>query len=127
MSERGLSRSRFKETLRKELKRVRGKATEVAIDTGISETTLSHWISAENTAVPTAEKALLIAQSLGVSLEYLITGEKQESRIISPDIEEALNLLNSLPPEMRSVAIKQIRALAESIGVDDSSKQRQTG
>jgi len=108
------SRSRFKETLRKELKRVRGKATEVSVETGISETTLSYWINDNNSAVPTAEKALQIARSLGVSLEYLITGDPTIRTSLSPEIERAVVLLESMNADIRSKAVSILETLAES-------------
>ena len=48
---------------------------ELAIKTGLSHKTIENYVKKE-ASVPAADKAVLIAQALGVTVEYLVTGEK---------------------------------------------------
>lgn len=113
-----------------ELVSEQGKKAEISQKTGFPHSTIRGW-AAEGGSLPTIEEAYDIANALGVSLEYLVTGEKTEVKdqniVMSDDLTEAVDLLQSLPPELRSIAIAQIRVLAASIGTDDSSKHKETG
>lgn len=63
---------------------------ELSFMTGISENTIKSYIK-EDAAEPKISKALIIAKSLNVSIEYLVTGTVQ-SETSSKNMKE-INLL----------------------------------
>ena len=63
----------FKENLKSELLFQNLLVKELAVKTGISKRTLDNYLRDKNSE-PTAENAVKIAQTLGVSTEYLVTG-----------------------------------------------------
>ena len=65
----------FKENLKSELTFQDMLVKELSAKTGISKRTLDNYLR-DNPANPTVENAVKIARALGVSVEYLVTGEK---------------------------------------------------
>ena len=63
----------FKDILRDELNYQDITVKELSLKTGVPKPTLSCYLSARNT-MPPADIAVRIAQVLGVSVEYLVTG-----------------------------------------------------
>ena len=59
------------------------KQRELAAKSGLSLKTIENYIKKES-SIPSADKAVLIAQALGVSVEYLVTGRKDKK----PDITD---------------------------------------
>lgn len=51
---------------------------ELSAKTGISKNTLDNYLSGQK-SIPNAENAVKIAQVLGVSVEYLVSGESAKS------------------------------------------------
>ena len=81
---------RFKENLRF-LMECRGIQTkELSKITGISENTIKSYIK-EDSAEPKVSKAIILAEALNVSLEYLVTGKEIE--ISSLDNKKEINTL----------------------------------
>ena len=66
----------FKENLKEELKFQDIKVKELAFSTKINKRTLDNYLR-ENESQPTVENAVKIAQALGTTVEYLVTGKKQ--------------------------------------------------
>ena len=64
----------FKETLRSELDFQDIKVKELSARTGISRRTLEGYLSARG-SIPPADVAVRIARALGVTVEYLVTGD----------------------------------------------------
>jgi len=64
----------FRENLKSELTYLDMTVKELAAKSGINKLTIDHWLSAKG-KIPTLEKGVKIAQVLGVSVEYLVTGE----------------------------------------------------
>jgi transcriptional regulator with XRE-family HTH domain len=48
---------------------------ELAAKTGLSLKTIENYVK-KDSSIPSADKAVLIAQALGVTVEYLVTGKK---------------------------------------------------
>jgi transcriptional regulator with XRE-family HTH domain len=65
----------FKENLKSELMYQDMQVKKLADITGISRFTLGNYLSVRE-RIPTADVAVKIAQALGVSVEYLVTGEE---------------------------------------------------
>jgi len=77
----------FKENLKSELVYQDIQVKELADITGISRYTLGNYLSVRE-RIPTADVAVKIAQALGVSVEYLVTGEDNiiEKSSLGPEI-----------------------------------------
>ena len=69
----------FKENLKSELQFQDIQLKELAEKTGISKYTLGNYLTGHN-SIPTADSAVKIAQVLGVSVEYLVTGKSNEMK-----------------------------------------------
>jgi len=80
----------FRENLKSELAYQDMLIKELAVATGISRHTLDNYLNVRE-RMPTADVAVKIARALGVSVEYLVTGEENR-----PD-------KSSMGPEIRSL------------------------
>ena len=80
----------FKENLKSELTYQNMLVKELAAASGISKPTLDNYLCVRG-YMPSASAAVKIARALGVSVEYLVTGEENR-----PD-------KSSLGPEIRSL------------------------
>jgi transcriptional regulator with XRE-family HTH domain len=89
----------FKENLKSELAYRDMLVKELSASTGISRHTIDNYLNVR-ARIPTADVAVKIARALGVSVEYLVTGE------------ENLPGLASLSPEIRSL-IQNVQELDE--------------
>ncbi len=67
----------FRDNLKSELDFQDIKVKELAARTGISRRTIDQYLSSA-AKMPSAENAVKIAQVLGVSVEYLVTGKPSE-------------------------------------------------
>ena len=68
----------FKENLKSELLYQDMLVKELAVKTGISRHTLDNYLNVREN-MPTADAAVKIAQALGVTVEYLVTGEENQA------------------------------------------------
>lgn len=64
----------FRDNLKSELTYKDIRVKELAHKTGISKHTLDHYLT-ENGTTPSVEYAIKIANALGVSVEWLVTGK----------------------------------------------------
>ena len=67
----------FRENLRETLVFTSMEQKELALKTGLSLKTIENYVK-KDSSTPSADKAVLIAQALGVTVEYLVTGKKSE-------------------------------------------------
>jgi len=84
----------FGECLKGELEYRGMLVKELAHATGIPKHTLDKYLLTNGT-MPSADNAVAIAQALGVTVEYLVTGKELPCTEVPH---------NSLSPEMRSIA-----------------------
>ena len=68
----------FKENLKSELLYQDMQVKELAAKTGISRHTLDNYLNVREN-MPTADAAVKIAQALGVTVEYLVTGDENQT------------------------------------------------
>jgi transcriptional regulator with XRE-family HTH domain len=73
----------------------------------------------ENGSIPSADKAVQIAQVLGVTVEYLVTGTespKKASVSVEPEIDneirQLIKAINNLPKSKQRIVIKNALHLA---------------
>jgi transcriptional regulator with XRE-family HTH domain len=106
----------FKENLKAELIYSGIMVKELSAQSGIKKHTLDNYLNTHN-AIPNAEAAVRIAQVLGVTVEYLVTGdEKRQEKTLAalpPDLRLLVNAAEKLSPKSRKLAIKLVKALKE--------------
>jgi transcriptional regulator with XRE-family HTH domain len=88
----------FRDNLREVLEFTDMEQKELAAKTGISLKTIENYVK-KDSSIPSAEKAVLIAQAPGVSVEYLISGKKSEKTYMSaiqPKYREIIEIVSKL-------------------------------
>lgn len=107
----------FKENLKAELSYQNVLVKELAEKTGISKRTIDNYLRDKHSD-PTAENAVKIAQALGVSAEYLVTGrdntlKKDNGKTICHIVSELQNL--------DAYALETVLYLSKRLGKNASS------
>ena len=88
----------FRENLRETLDFISMEQKELAAKTGLSLKTIENYVK-KDSSIPSADKAVLIAQALGVTVEYLVSGKKSETHIkniITTKDKELIDILSKL-------------------------------
>lgn len=80
----------FKENLKLELDYKGMKVKELAFYSGVNKRTLDQYLSSA-AKMPSAENAVKIANALGVTVEYLVTGKEKSELENSKEAEEHKN------------------------------------
>jgi transcriptional regulator with XRE-family HTH domain len=113
----------FKENLKSELCYSGMLVKELSEKTGIKKHTLDNYLNTHN-ALPGAGTAVKIARALGVSVEYLVTGDHKhrEKTIASlpPDVRLLADIANKLSPKGQRLAIQLVKVLKEQ---EDAGKR----
>jgi transcriptional regulator with XRE-family HTH domain len=77
----------FRENLKSELLYNDLSVKELASVSGVNKRAIDNYLRSLNAAIPSADAAVKIAHALGVTVEYLVTGEEQavpqEIRVIT--------------------------------------------
>ena len=96
----------FKENLKSELAYQDMLVKELAKTTGISRHTIDNYLNVRE-RIPTADVAVKIAQALGVSVEYLVTGEENsaDKNALGPEIRPLVQNFKLLSEEDRKMII----------------------
>jgi len=96
----------FKENLKTELEFQDMQVKELSEITGISRHTLGNYLSIRE-RIPTADVAVKIAKALGVSVEYLVTGEENqfEKPTLGPEIRALVQNFKLLRQDERKMII----------------------
>ena len=104
----------FKENLKAELAYKDMLIKELAVLSGVNRRTIDNYLR-ENGSVPSADAAVRIAGALGVTVEYLITGQEQHEHKnpLSPDPRVILKSLEALNKRDRKVVLNLIKSLKE--------------
>ena len=97
-----------------------GAKKQLAIETGIAESTISNWAQFGSTALPNVEQGYFIARSLGQNLLDMIGGNVVP-RLLDP-ITRAARLLYGLPRDQQRLAIGTIEAFARSAGISEEAR-----
>jgi transcriptional regulator with XRE-family HTH domain len=94
----------FKENLKLELSYQDLLVKELAVLTGISKSTLDNYLNLRE-RIPTADVAVKIAKALGVTVEYLVTGEENhpDSSSVKPEIRDLIKDLKQLNKDDREM------------------------
>ena len=106
----------FSEHLKGELEYRGMLVKELAHATGIPKHTLDKYLLTNGT-MPSADNAVAIAQALGVTVEYLVTGkeiphtEVTGNKSVSPEMRSIAAYVAPLPSEKRKVVEKTVAEL----------------
>ena len=103
----------FRDNLRETLDFLYIGQKELAAKTGLSLKTIENYVK-KASSVPSADKAVLIAQALGVTVEYLVTGKKSaknsaaETQAGNREIMDILPKLNNYNYEVVTSIAKML-------------------
>jgi transcriptional regulator with XRE-family HTH domain len=103
----------FRENLRETLDFTGMEQKELAVKTGISLKTIESYVKKES-SVPSADKAVLIAQTLGVTVEYLITGKKAKKHD-TPEIQSQQKEVIDMLPKLNKSNLEAVTIMVKSL------------
>jgi transcriptional regulator with XRE-family HTH domain len=113
----------FKENLKAELVYKDMLVKELAALSGVNKRTIDNYLR-ENGSVPSADAAVSIADVLGSSVEYLMTGHEPHREkpfaILSPDLRIILKFLEELNQRDRKIVFNMVKSLKE---LEDSEQK----
>jgi len=109
----------FNENLKGELEYRGMPVKELAHKTGIPKQTLDKYLLS-NASMPLADKAVVIAQALDVSVEYLVTGKERKDKKISqqklsPETRSITDCVEPLSRENRKIIETTVIELAQML------------
>jgi transcriptional regulator with XRE-family HTH domain len=95
---------------------------EISVRSGVSTKTIQNWTRNASPTMPRIDQGVMVAQVLGVSAEYLVTG-KAPGGLSEKGLKVAL-AAEQLSDEGKNVALTQVEGLAVHfpLGVSASSK-----
>jgi len=108
----------FRDNLREAIDFSGLEQKELAHKANISLRNIENYLR-ENASIPSADKAVQIAQVLGVTVEYLVTGKdtptKSSVRFMHGDneIQQLIETLKKLPRAKQRIVMKNALALSE--------------
>jgi transcriptional regulator with XRE-family HTH domain len=104
----------FRENLREALDFSGMEQKELAAQTGISLKTIENYLK-QGSSMPSADKAVRIAQALGVSVEYLVTGGEnhRETPHLNPELYRLLKSIRKLTNHDQHIVIDTALHLSE--------------
>jgi transcriptional regulator with XRE-family HTH domain len=102
----------FKENLREQLNFSGMYVKELAALSGIKKQTIDSYLNI-NSCMPSADAAVAIAQALGVSVEFLVTGSDTVQRTIqySNEAKIVAEITSQLEKRNRKMAVAIIRSM----------------
>jgi len=112
----------FKENLKSELTYSGMLVKELATVSGVKKSTIDNYLNTHNT-MPSADAAVRIANALGVTVEYLITGNEKQGRNSPapfPDSRVVMKNLEALNKRDRKIVLNLIKSLKE---MEDTEKR----
>lgn len=105
----------FREFLKDELTYQGLTTRELAEKSGVNKRTIDHYLMA-NPQEPSVTNAHKIAEALGVSIEYLLTGkEYQNSTPITGELLELVQTFLTLSAEQRELFLKFVKMLNSKV------------
>jgi transcriptional regulator with XRE-family HTH domain len=115
----------FRENLKAELTYSGILVKELASQSGLKKHTIDNYLSIRG-RMPAADVAVRIARVLGVTVEYLVTGnettESKGSVHFSPEIRHMARIAEKLRPDYRKIALSFIETLKkheETLNLND--------
>ena len=107
----------FKENLKSELIYTGMMVKELSAVTGIKRHTLDNYLNTHN-SIPNAIAAVKIAQALGITVEYLVTGienfDKRKQAAFPKDLRLLIDIWGRLNKKNRDLALALIKTLEKN-------------
>ncbi|MCL1930892.1 MAG: helix-turn-helix domain-containing protein [Treponema sp.] len=104
----------FRENLREALDYSGLGQKELAYKANVKLRSIENYLR-EDASIPMADKAVQIAQALGVTVEYLVTGKNSSDTYIDPEIRKLARVIKKLPKNKQPIVIKNAIHLAETL------------
>ena len=105
----------FKDRLREEIEYQGWLVKEISAKAGISNSTFLSYIDAR-AVLPNVETGVKIAKTLGVSVEYLVTGEEAGHTAPNPVIKDIVHDLKLLTPAQLETVKHMLHGLVRGGG-----------
>ncbi len=103
----------FRDRLKTELSFHGWILKELSAQTGISKRTLDSYIDSRE-VMPSADQAVKIAKVLGVTVEYLVTGqETNKESPVSPESRKLFELFSILDERDQQTVLNMLESMAE--------------
>jgi len=105
----------FRDNLRETIDYCGIEHKELAHKAEITQRTLESYLR-KNSSIPSADKAVKIAQVLGVTVEYLVNGDepsKKISSLVEPEIRQLIKTIKDVPVNKQRVLMKVVLYIAE--------------
>ncbi|MCL2801896.1 MAG: helix-turn-helix domain-containing protein [Treponema sp.] len=105
----------FRENLREAIDYSGLEQKELAYKAKISLRNIENYLR-ENASMPVADKAVSIAQVLGVTVEYLVTGKNSPAETLSsvnPEIKTLIQNIKKLPKNDQAIVIENALNLSK--------------
>ena len=104
----------FRENLREAIEFNGLEQKELAHKTNINLRSIENYLS-ENGSIPLADRAVQIAEVLGVTVEYLVTGKNMPTVPVSmdPEMKKLMLAIRKLPRNKQQIVIKNAIHLTE--------------
>ncbi|MDR3171000.1 MAG: helix-turn-helix domain-containing protein [Treponema sp.] len=104
----------FKENLKNELTYTGMLVKELSAKSGIKKYTIDNYLS-NHSCTPSVDAAVKIAEVLGVSVEYLVTGHEMSREktlaYLTPEIRSAIQIIEQLDENDRKIALALLKTL----------------
>ena len=104
----------FSTRLKEEIELSNLRYKELAEKSGVAERALYNYVASKNPSMPPADVAVKIAQALGVSVEYLVTGKQTESQTKNHNAKK-IHKYTQLLEKLDSLSEKQILLIQEIV------------
>ena len=98
----------FNTRLKEEIEFADIRYKELAEKSGVPERDLYNYVATKNPSMPPADVAVKIADALGVSVEYLVTGKSNELQSLEIDFQKFHKYANLLD-KINQLSEKQIK------------------
>lgn len=100
----------FRSRLREQIDYLGLKDKEVATKAGITKRAIDTYVGAR-ACMPSADVAVRLAKVLGVSVEWLVTGEKET--FSDTDLQKLIENFSHLPPRDKKILLKLSETLKD--------------
>ena len=105
----------FKDNLRETIEFCGIEQKELAQKANISLRNIENYLR-ENASIPSADKAVQIAQVLGVTVEYLVTGKKlteKTAAAVDSEMGSLIQNIKKLPKNKRVIVLQNAQNLVK--------------
>jgi len=113
----------FKENLKEQLVFTGMYVKELAALSGVKKQTIDSYLNV-NSCMPSADAAVAIAQALGVSVEYLVTGKEIKRKTVQYPTEAriAAELTTQMEEKNRRMAVAILKSIKKQEDEENKGK-----